>query len=578
MKKLFASILLIVSQLAFAGDYEVWFVNGISNSSKDFEYSKLALRMAINNYKPSETNISISKDDVKGIYNPSNGTILGAGLTDIAIELPQIATLEAYIRKEADKRFPSNKQQADTEYSRIMGLAMIKYMPTSFDPAYSGVYSKTLSVVADIVGQIENRLQLGKKIVIVAHSQGNHMVALSYAALIAKNPAYANSMRVVGVAPVAATTPNNRYVTIDGDYTVQSLYKNFLGGNPLPSNATEVISEVFDRTKCTLLADILPGVKNVVTCFAANGHSFTDVYLNDYLLIKDTTVSLQHYVASMVWSSIIELSASQPVTFATLMTNGSYNLASQSSQSNGYCYYKGTGSLVATNSYSTTSAKYCLSGSQWVSSSDSNNELIYANGLWVPLGQKVIKSTGLNTYTVSYGGVDYFTGSYSQTGSVISHTMTQSAPMYVLNTDPSSYVYQNVPSLSSLITNYNRGTGGSYMSRGGQYGFVFAGTPSDTSGIIDYFLVGVTPRSVTDRGTWSKVSLNGGTEALVLGTNSTIITNEANMQAVYFKRPSDSGVREGGLAQAGRVQSWEDRTRADFDSYLQSLGLPATVN
>lgn len=90
--------------------------------------------------------------------------------------------------------------------------------------------------VEGLVTYLEEHFLAGKKVVVVAHSQGNHMIELAYGVLRTKWGAnIENAIKVVGVASVASTTPNNTYVTSSEDGTVLGLYDAF-NGDPLPAN------------------------------------------------------------------------------------------------------------------------------------------------------------------------------------------------------------------------------------------------------------------------------------------------------------------------------------------------------
>lgn len=103
----------------------------------------------------------------------------------------------------------------------------------------------------------------GKKVVVVAHSQGNHIIELSHSLLSERlSASQIEALQVVGVASVASSSPNDSYLSWDGDHTVMRYYDNSNDGDPLTANFTGG-----------------EGATNE----DANDHNFVDVYLNDEL-------------------------------------------------------------------------------------------------------------------------------------------------------------------------------------------------------------------------------------------------------------------------------------------------------
>lgn len=95
--------------------------------------------------------------------------------------------------------------------------------------------------------EIEEYVLSGRKVIIVAHSQGNHMAELAYSSLLKQyeldpqqTTLFMNAIRVVGVASVSSTTPHNSYITWDKDHTVLDIYtfrkKSGTSNTPLKPN------------------------------------------------------------------------------------------------------------------------------------------------------------------------------------------------------------------------------------------------------------------------------------------------------------------------------------------------------
>lgn len=135
------------------------------------------------------------------------------------------------------------------------------------DTAASGAMTKSVESLTTILNEY---VLAGHKVVVVAHSQGNHVIDLAYASLAqSKSAAFMQAIRVVGVASVSSTTPSNVYMTWDEDHTVLNLHA--AGGNsPLQPNYA-------DESPWYGFWD--DGLKD---------HSFLAIYLSDALRGKFT--------------------------------------------------------------------------------------------------------------------------------------------------------------------------------------------------------------------------------------------------------------------------------------------------
>jgi hypothetical protein len=101
------------------------------------------------------------------------------------------------------------------------------------DAKASGAMTKSVEGLTTILNEY---VLAGHKVVVVAHSQGNHVIDLAYSSLVqTKSQNFMNAIRVVGVASVSSTTPNNIYTTWDEDHTVLTLH-SFGGNSPLQTN------------------------------------------------------------------------------------------------------------------------------------------------------------------------------------------------------------------------------------------------------------------------------------------------------------------------------------------------------
>jgi len=441
-------------------------------------------------------------------------------------------------------------------------------------------------------------------VVVVPHSQGNFYTEAAYALLAFNNSQNLSKIKVVGVAAIAMNPVGGKYLTVSQDnalYKLQKANTSIISSNSY-SPANYNAQACLINTNCTLSEGMDYETLRVATgsvganvsgfqpyfydaIFGANSfdssralfHEFKEVYLNERIVDASTKKSLPSIIASLVKDSITALTPAQPITFATLITTPSYDLFTDDTY--GQCYNKSVGSASGTNTYTMTEWNYCLSGGQWVARSFNETQILGDYGVMYPESSKIIKDTGNNTYSVSYGSRAYLSGSYTQKGTgAYTHTMTQTASMYYFNINPNSYIYNNVSSLGALITNYNCANNSGYLSTGGQYGVMLCGSSSDTNGITRYFAVGDSSRTIVDRGTWAKLSFNNGVALIGLGDNSTIVTGDSNITLAYLKLPSESGVREGGSIKIGRTQTFDSYDRSAFNTFLAGKGLPVTVN
>lgn len=160
---------------------------------------------------------------------------------------PPKLTKEFVLQSVQDRRRALNRLFF-TEYRKNLAE---KYMSKrelySHDNTASQGITKT---VEHLKNEIEEYVLSGRKVIIVAHSQGNHMAELAYSSLLKQyeldpqqTTLFMNAIRVVGVASVSSTTPHNSYITWDKDHTVLDIYTlrkkggiEILGNTPLAPN------------------------------------------------------------------------------------------------------------------------------------------------------------------------------------------------------------------------------------------------------------------------------------------------------------------------------------------------------
>lgn len=163
----------------------------------------------------------------------------------------------------------------------------------------NGLTESIRKAVEHLQNNITEFVLAGKKVVIVAHSQGNHLIELVYAKLQAEkglHSSFMNAIRVVGIAPVSSTTPNNAYITSDDDGVVFNLYDSISLADPLKPNFTDTtgFKPINSHSFATLLSKEYKGKYAIPN----NIHSI-DVHPND---IKDSNreISALNVVQSLI--------------------------------------------------------------------------------------------------------------------------------------------------------------------------------------------------------------------------------------------------------------------------------------
>lgn len=155
--------------------------------------------------------------------------------------------------------------------------------------------------------EIENLLQNGQSVVVVPHSQGNHMIEAAYAMFVfhaSLDPSKSwklDKIRVVGAASVAHTTPSGKYVTIAEDGALASfeaaiLFAGLPQGRPLERNYA-ICTSFFDFScrESVKLADF------------PTGHGFAEIYLNGNLKDAVLKESMRTIFVKLTSAAINEL-------------------------------------------------------------------------------------------------------------------------------------------------------------------------------------------------------------------------------------------------------------------------------
>jgi hypothetical protein len=298
-----------------------------------------------------------------------------------------------------------------------------------------------------------------------------------------------------------------------------------------------------------------------------------------------------------------------PLTVLSAFQAGTYDYSTDMQ-----CYYKNTlGSSVGTNEYAVSETKYCLNSAKnaWVQTTDDAGLLLLPNGSWVSGNSPNLVITGDNSFTSNFGGYAFQSGTLTQntvganypSGSISGTvSVTDTRDRYMLwNITNNSYLYNNTTGLDSMISTWNSSFNGqATLSQTNKYGWSFVTPPvSDyTAGIYKLYDISQQPtctttgtganlvttcgRPVLAQGAWTKNILSDGSPAIELNAYSPytdlLLFGNTGQRALYVKRASDSGVREGARKLAGGTRSFNTVNRTYMNADLAARGYPTTVN
>ena len=217
-------------------------------------------------------------------------------------------------------------------------LASMKNKELIYDAKFEHYYSSTLTeyylskrkfygsdanadkaitrTVEGLVTYLEENMLSGKKIVVVAHSQGNHIIELAYDVLKAKwgfSPMQA--IQVVGVASVASTTPSDTYLTWDDDDVVLYTYDYTSDGDPLVGNFSVTDQHPADGTNDHAFNEVYLN-HNLKGRYNPNGHGNLSG-VQSYLSNTSTEYSVDDWIVGLIKGSI---DVAQPYTNEVIST------------------------------------------------------------------------------------------------------------------------------------------------------------------------------------------------------------------------------------------------------------------
>lgn len=264
----------------------ILFVNGIRNTLNSTGVSSEQLIQAM-----KVSGLPQLKYNFEYFYNPTDGKY---GVGDETELIVQALISDAALASSGGDRnayYLALGQFYNSQYAVVATL--------------SGVRKRVASVAGLLKGTVESYLAGSAGLVIVPHSQGNFYVEAAYAMLYAEDKfALLDRIRVVGVASVAATSPNSRYLTHTEDEAVQlqelqthntlvSLQKYHV----LPANETACMVGLCADN---ILWDLIDKRR----------HGFTQVYLNIDLQSQVSGISFPEIIYGYVTTSLAELQPS----------------------------------------------------------------------------------------------------------------------------------------------------------------------------------------------------------------------------------------------------------------------------
>lgn len=255
----------------------VMFVNGIQNTKVDACQSSELLRA-----KLIENGMDEKSFDYTYKYN-QNGT-----LTQDLSEL----------RTQAEISNIAHAQPGD--YDHNLGQIYARHIARGYrDQTEVAIYG----TASDLYKNLKASVIAGKNIIVVSHSQGNYLSEAAYALFVYYGERdITRHIRFVGVAVTSSSTPNGVYVSAEGDtalvaHRTQTIdLKNF---GVLPSNTNVCASSNYAQYGC--------GSAIAPRQFDWNKHSFTQIYLAENIVVRDTGQSLPNMISGLVQTAQSDL-------------------------------------------------------------------------------------------------------------------------------------------------------------------------------------------------------------------------------------------------------------------------------
>ena len=294
MNRTIIFIFLVVLSFFAQAKTRVIFFNGINNTPEDELAAETKLKEVISSYWASDR-IASGKISVEHWDNP------GDGLFEDINELSAQARL-SYAAMQCAAVANGNTGVGGEDYNVCLGnMYRSRATLSNQTPAQQRIYSVTLKFSLQLMGA----LQTDDDFIIVTHSQGNYVSEAVNAYLRVINPLNASllskKVRFVGVASVASSTPNGKYLSLADDEAL-SIHETQRFPLFLPN-----IFPILPRTHALCPDTTGPSDTCHRVIFGAdlNAHSFTKIYLSNFSF--QLPFPVKKYVSDMVRDSYFEL-------------------------------------------------------------------------------------------------------------------------------------------------------------------------------------------------------------------------------------------------------------------------------
>ena len=331
--------ILLISNTAFAAVYTgygkyvnddvnqtILFVNGIKNDLSQAQSSSLEISKLLG-WDAEKNNFNFTY-----FFNPTEGFISDTIELSVQSEISSLAmqavggnsvsiktddALKTNYYLSLGKKYTLNENNRDAFLTEANSLKNDLLNPVS-----QGKRDRLLATVRalDTAFSLKNKIEtiLNKNIqanlVIVPHSQGNFYTEAAYAILMYENKQeLLKRIRVVGVASVAGSTPNNTYLSGKQDNAVfvgqSNIAKSFPPYTPLPFNETGCY---FPCTNWLETTNVL--LQEYTGDIAL--HGFGEIYLSDKVISTEKRESYRLIIREYIYKFMTDLRnlVDQPVS------------------------------------------------------------------------------------------------------------------------------------------------------------------------------------------------------------------------------------------------------------------------
>lgn len=228
-----------------ASEVSLYFLNGIFNSDIQAQTSAIAL---FNRLKDDPYFLQLVKDkrvNLRTLYNPMDPFLEDLNELTAQAHIQNVA-LKATAERLAIESTENQYDQGDLNllrqaiYNEEIYNAQRAYEAENYAKLdfIHNAGNRAIAQYRQLANEVKRSLLAGDKVVIVAHSQGNYVAQGIYAELL-QDPQVqrklTDNLSIIGVANVAATTPNGQYLTNHDDQAVYT-WHSLQGGQPMPAN------------------------------------------------------------------------------------------------------------------------------------------------------------------------------------------------------------------------------------------------------------------------------------------------------------------------------------------------------